>query len=208
MMSVQCVDLKAIFDKQRSFYLDSLQKGSSNGTSVQDQSVADGGKEKSTVSDSNNNKEGMAVDGSEDEAEDNSKIGCIVLCTDGVWDNWTYPDVQKFFMHQSCINLVKNEVHGAQSVCHHFMERNKIFAKRNFGDQADNATGVVIYFTFDPEVFSGNSFNGKAYTSGDGNMAIDEATEGVAGSKDNDGNNGAESGNRGRKRSADDSPNR
>ena len=31
---------------------------------------------------------------------------CIVLATDGVWDNWVYSDVQKFVMDSSCVQAV------------------------------------------------------------------------------------------------------
>lgn len=32
-----------------------------------------------------------------------------------------------------------------------FMTKNILFSKRNFGDQADNATGILMYITFFPE---------------------------------------------------------
>ena len=31
---------------------------------------------------------------------------CLVLATDGVWDNWTYEDVTRFVMDASCVDAV------------------------------------------------------------------------------------------------------
>lgn len=70
---------------------------------------------------------------------------CIVLATDGVWDNWAYEEVTRFVMHSSCIGAVMQSSDGAQRVAQSFMQRNAVYAKRNFGNQADNATGIVAY---------------------------------------------------------------
>jgi hypothetical protein len=71
----------------------------------------------------------------------------VVICSDGVWDNWTYEDVTKFVMDPSCMNAVACGVDGGRRVTASFMQRNGIYAKRNFGSQADNATGIVIYLS-------------------------------------------------------------
>lgn len=73
----------------------------------------------------------------------NNKL-CIVLASDGVWDNWEYKDVCEFVMHESCINAL-SEINGAQNVTKSFMERNDGFAKRNFGGTRDNSTGLIVY---------------------------------------------------------------
>lgn len=70
---------------------------------------------------------------------------CIVLATDGVWDNWAYEDVTRFVMHSSCISAVQKAADGAQRVAQSFMQRNAVYARRNFGSQADNATGIIAY---------------------------------------------------------------
>jgi len=70
---------------------------------------------------------------------------CIVLATDGVWDNWAYEDVTRFVMHSSCISAVQKAPDGAQRVAQSFMQRNAVYARRNFGAQADNATGIIAY---------------------------------------------------------------
>ena len=73
---------------------------------------------------------------------------CVVLCTDGVWDNWIYDHVQKFVMDKSCLKAIeKDKVLGAQRVCKSFMLRNQAFGKKNFGSSSDNATGIVLYIT-------------------------------------------------------------
>jgi serine/threonine protein phosphatase PrpC len=73
---------------------------------------------------------------------------CVVLCSDGVWDNWIYDDVCKFVMDPSCLNaIVDDQDKGAERVANSFMYRNKERAKRNFGNSADNATGIIMYIT-------------------------------------------------------------
>mmetsp|Transcript_11993 Transcript_11993/g.20024 ORF Transcript_11993/g.20024 Transcript_11993/m.20024 type:complete len:551 (+) Transcript_11993:138-1790(+) len=72
---------------------------------------------------------------------------CIVLATDGVWDNWAYEDVNRFVMDASCINAVGAAADGAKRVALSLMQRNALYAKRNFGSNADNATGIVLYLS-------------------------------------------------------------
>jgi serine/threonine protein phosphatase PrpC len=73
---------------------------------------------------------------------------CVVLCTDGVWDNWIYDHVCKFVMDPSCLNaIVIDQEKGAARVAKSFMLRNQAFARKNFGSQADNATGIIMYIT-------------------------------------------------------------
>jgi len=77
-------------------------------------------------------------------------IVCIVLATDGVWDNWAYEDVTRFVMDSSCLNAISAGADGAERVAKAFMQRNAVYAKRNFGGQADNATGIVVYLALSP----------------------------------------------------------
>jgi len=71
---------------------------------------------------------------------------CFVLCSDGVWDNWIYDHVGKFVFDKSCIlALEKDNEKGAQRITNSFMLRNQTFAKKNFGGNSDNATGIVVY---------------------------------------------------------------
>ena len=77
-------------------------------------------------------------------------VVCIVLATDGVWDNWSYEDVTKFVMDASCLKAVGSGDDGAERIAKAFMQRNTIYARRNFGAQADNATGILAYLSFAP----------------------------------------------------------
>lgn len=70
---------------------------------------------------------------------------CVVLATDGVWDNWLYEDVSRFVLDESCLDAVSSSQDGGRRVAMSFMQRNAVYSKRNFGSQADNATGIVLY---------------------------------------------------------------
>ena len=87
---------------------------------------------------------------------DNSDIAsntlCLVLATDGVWDNWLYEDVNKFVMDATCLEAVASNADGARRVTQSFMQRNALFAKRNFGSSADNATSIILYFSRSPQL--------------------------------------------------------
>ena len=83
-----------------------------------------------------------------------TQLLCIVLATDGVWDNWVYDDVQKFVMDSSCVQAVLENGEGGQRVTQSFMQRNAVYARRNFGRQADNATGIICYLTNDSTLFA------------------------------------------------------
>jgi serine/threonine protein phosphatase PrpC len=77
---------------------------------------------------------------------------CVVLCSDGVWDNWYYNHVQKFVMDKSCLKALENDkANGGQRVCKSFMMRNQTFGTKNFGRNSDNATGIVMYITEEEE---------------------------------------------------------
>jgi hypothetical protein len=75
---------------------------------------------------------------------------CIVVATDGVWDNWLYEDVGRFMLDGSCLSATAAGSDGAQKVVSSFMIRNAQFSKKNFGNQADNATGIALYLSHAP----------------------------------------------------------
>ncbi len=75
---------------------------------------------------------------------------CLVLATDGVWDNWLYEDVTRFVLDSSCLCAVGASPEGGRRVTMSFMQRNATYSKRNFGGQADNATGIVMYLSTAP----------------------------------------------------------
>jgi serine/threonine protein phosphatase PrpC len=77
---------------------------------------------------------------------EDGNILSIICATDGVWDNWLYPDVQSFLMHDSCLNILFKEDDGVNCVSKSFLDRNQIYAKRNFGISTDDASFVLAYF--------------------------------------------------------------
>jgi len=76
-----------------------------------------------------------------------NKIICIVLASDGVWDNWKYEDIAKFVMDPSCIGAL-SEPDGVQRITNSFMQRNMIYAKRNFGHRHDDSTACIAFVEF------------------------------------------------------------
>jgi hypothetical protein len=73
------------------------------------------------------------------------KILCVLVSSDGVWDNWLFEDVQNFMLYDNCLTEVESNSDGAQKVLDSFMIRNKMFGTTNFGSSSDNATSTVIY---------------------------------------------------------------
>ena len=86
----------------------------------------------------------------ETETENKNKILiplCIVLATDGVWDNWKFEDVKDCIMNENCIKDLTESSNGAQLVAECFMEINNSYGEKNFGKNADNATCILIYIS-------------------------------------------------------------
>jgi serine/threonine protein phosphatase PrpC len=97
----------------------------------------------------------------------------VVVATDGIWDNWVYDEVTRFVLDESCIQATlmyppdqwgselprgphcleagvvspspSSTLRGVQRVAMSFIKRNGVYAKKNFGGDADNATAVVLY---------------------------------------------------------------
>jgi serine/threonine protein phosphatase PrpC len=81
-------------------------------------------------------------------AGDESPIAAVVLCSDGIWDNWIYDHVQKFAMDDTCLNRIKSKPEdGAQDVANAFSVRNEHFARKNFGGNRDDQTCIIMYIT-------------------------------------------------------------
>lgn len=73
-------------------------------------------------------------------------VACMVIATDGVWDNWIPDHVTKFMMDKSCLSAIDTDLEkGALRVTKSFMIRNNGFAQKNFKGSADNATSIVVY---------------------------------------------------------------
>jgi hypothetical protein len=97
-----------------------------------------------------------------------------VVATDGIWDNWVYDEVTRFVLDESCLQATllyrpdqwgsdlprvpgslevgvvspspTSTLRGVQRVAMSFIKRNGVYAKKNFGGDADNATAVILYF--------------------------------------------------------------
>jgi len=75
-------------------------------------------------------------------------IFCLVLATDGYWDNWTNEIAGKFIMDPSCLRAINtNPTEGAQKVAKSFGQRNLYYANKNFGSSKDDQTCIVAYIT-------------------------------------------------------------
>ena len=75
---------------------------------------------------------------------------CVVLCTDGVWDNWIPDHVNKFVMDPSCLKaIVDKPDDGAARVAKSFLARNDMFSTKNFGSSKDDASCVIMYISLD-----------------------------------------------------------
>ena len=73
-------------------------------------------------------------------------VACMVIATDGVWDNWIPDHVTKFMIDKSCLSAIDTDLEkGALRVTKSFMIRNNGFAQKNFKGSADNATSIVVY---------------------------------------------------------------
>ena len=82
-----------------------------------------------------------------DRDRDRDQVLCLLVSSDGVWDNWEYQDVQEFIMYDNCLEAVGKTDDGSQKVLDSFMKRNKLYATQNFGNRADNATSAILYLT-------------------------------------------------------------
>lgn len=72
---------------------------------------------------------------------------CIVLATDGVWDNWKFEDVKDCVLNDICLKDITESNNGAQIATETFMEINNSHGEKNFGKNADNATCILIYIS-------------------------------------------------------------
>ncbi|CAN0272271.1 unnamed protein product, partial [Laminaria digitata] len=60
---------------------------------------------------------------------------CLVAASDGVWDNWLYPDVSAYFLDpERAAEVIATN--SAEGVTEAFMRENARRANANFGSQA------------------------------------------------------------------------
>lgn len=81
----------------------------------------------------------------------------VILASDGIWDNWDYPDVTSFIVNPElrkqsnqrpndgfCDDDDDPHVGHTKYISRALIKTNAEYASRNFGNQADNATGIVL----------------------------------------------------------------
>jgi serine/threonine protein phosphatase PrpC len=90
-----------------------------------------------------------SLENEKEKTKDNSPdTMCVIVASDGVWDNWEFKTAGEFVMYDNCIErLAKFPETAGQDVTKSFMARNDVYAKQNFGNSADNATAVIVYIT-------------------------------------------------------------
>ena len=66
----------------------------------------------------------------------------LLLCSDGVWDNWTFQGVATYFCDPARQAQFANG-QGVEQVVQEFMQQNYQYGKQNFGNQADNMTAIA-----------------------------------------------------------------
>eukprot|EP00924_Labyrinthula_sp_SR-Ha-C_P008417 maker-scaffold_11-snap-gene-12.15-mRNA-1 protein AED:0.01 eAED:0.01 QI:544/1/1/1/0.5/0.33/3/560/515 len=74
--------------------------------------------------------------------ESASGAALLLVCSDGVWDNWKYQDIIRKTM-SSPLWATTLDGNSAQTLTNQMMEENIRLAKQHFGSQADNMTGIV-----------------------------------------------------------------
>jgi serine/threonine protein phosphatase PrpC len=74
------------------------------------------------------------------------EIMCLVIATDGIWDNLTNETMRKFAIHAPCLKLVdEDQVQGVTRVAKSIVNRISQVAQKNFPNQADNMTCALMY---------------------------------------------------------------
>ena len=69
----------------------------------------------------------------------------LVMCSDGVWDNWKFDDLSEFVLnHARCAKAVSGQA-GTQEATNDLMVANLDRGRMNFGNSADNMTALVTY---------------------------------------------------------------
>jgi serine/threonine protein phosphatase PrpC len=69
----------------------------------------------------------------------------LVLCSDGIWDNWKFEEVAAFALQHSRVAEVLRSG-SAQAATNDLMTANLERARVNFGNSADNMTSITLYF--------------------------------------------------------------
>lgn len=71
---------------------------------------------------------------------------CLVIASDGLWDNWKDEDIKKFVFNEKNLLTLKEE-NGIKKVTETLLKKNDTIGKRNFGNHRDNTTLFLTYLT-------------------------------------------------------------
>eukprot|EP01029_Cantina_marsupialis_P026947 TRINITY_DN7393_c0_g1_i1.p1 TRINITY_DN7393_c0_g1~~TRINITY_DN7393_c0_g1_i1.p1 ORF type:complete len:454 (-),score=130.42 TRINITY_DN7393_c0_g1_i1:783-2144(-) len=74
----------------------------------------------------------------------NDKSAAVIVASDGVWDNWTFEEINTYLLDPEFAKKARDSV-NAQAVAEDLLTENLQRAFRNFGTQADNMTAVLCY---------------------------------------------------------------
>jgi len=69
---------------------------------------------------------------------------CLVVASDGIWDNIVDDSMRKIIMNESCLKMV-NEDRGVPRIARSVVNRISQIAQKNFPNQADNMICVIMY---------------------------------------------------------------
>ena len=67
---------------------------------------------------------------------------CLVVASDGVWDNWIFEDVTDYVLSDDVVESSNKKEKTAAEL---LIQQNDIYARANFGNNSDNATAIIVY---------------------------------------------------------------
>lgn len=71
---------------------------------------------------------------------------CIVVASDGIWDNVTDDTMRSILFHESCLKVAReDETHGAIRIVKSMIHKIGQTAQKNFPNHADNMSCVLMY---------------------------------------------------------------
>lgn len=104
---------------------------------------------------------------------------CLMMCTDGVWDNWRFSEISEWVMARSRVEAV---LEGRDEDAHasELMQETRRKGEAHFGQDADNMTCLLSYLV--PPAADGGA--ARASTAKDAASAADDAASTGEGNSD------------------------
>jgi len=85
-----------------------------------------------------------ASSGTASQHTDSAQVSCLLVCTDGVWDNWKFPDIVRETLDPALLSEAVS-INDGQKAANKIMADNISLAQAHFGSQADNMTAILCY---------------------------------------------------------------